>query len=67
MIIDCHVHLNHYEGTKYLPLEERLEMLLRTMQASNVDYSVILSSYTVSPNRPSTEQLIEVTRNHDNL
>ena len=67
MIIDCHVHLNHYEGTKYLSLEERLEVLLRTMQASNVDYSVILSSYTVSPNRPSTEQLLEVTKKHDNL
>lgn len=66
-IIDCHVHLNHYEGTKYLPLEERTEMLLRTMAAGNVDHSVILSSYKVNPDRPSTEQLIEVTKKHDNL
>ena len=67
MIIDCHVHLNHYEGTKHLPLEERVEALLRTMQASNVDYSIILSSYKVNADRPSTEQLVEVTKKHDNL
>jgi uncharacterized protein len=66
-IIDCHVHLNHYEGTKYLPLEERKELLLRTMQDGNVDHSIILSSYKVDPDRPSTEQLIEVTKKHDNL
>lgn len=67
MIIDCHVHLNHYEGTKYLPLEERLQALLHTMHASNVDYSIILSSYKVSPDRPSTKQLIDITKKHDNL
>ena len=67
MIIDCHVHLNHYEGTKYLPLEERMQSLLNTMQAGNVDYSIILSSYAVNPDRPSTEQLIQVTKKHDNL
>jgi uncharacterized protein len=66
-IIDCHVHLNHYEGTKYLPLEERKELLLHTMQNGNVDHSIILSSYKVNPDRPSTEQLIEVTKKHDNL
>lgn len=66
-IIDCHVHLNHYEGTKYLPLEDRKELLLRTMHESNVDHSIILSSYKVNPDRPSTEQLIEITSKHDNL
>ena len=66
-IIDCHVHLNHYEGTKYLPLEDRKELLLRTMHESNVDHSIILSSYKVNPDRPSTEQLIEVTSKQDNL
>jgi predicted TIM-barrel fold metal-dependent hydrolase len=67
MIIDCHVHLNHYEGTKYLSLEERIALLLQTMQASNVDYSIILSSYKVNSDRPSTEQLVEVTKKRDNL
>jgi hypothetical protein len=66
-IIDCHVHLNHYQGTKYLPLEERKELLLHTMQDGNVDHSIVLSSYKVNPDRPSTEQLIEITKKHDNL
>jgi len=66
-IIDCHVHLNHYEGTKYLPLEQRKELLLHTMQDGNVDHSIILSSYKVNPDRPSTEQLIEISKKHDNL
>jgi len=61
------VHLNHYEGTKYLPLEERKELLLHTMQDGNVDHSIILSSYKVNPDRPSTEQLIEISKKHDNL
>jgi len=66
-IIDCHVHLNHYEGTRYLPLEERKELLLHTMQDGNVDHSIILSSYKVNPDRPSTEELIEISKKHDNL
>ena len=66
-IIDCHVHLNQYEGTKYLPLEDRVDLLLRTMETGNVDHSIILSSYKVNPDRPSTEQLLEVTKKHDNL
>jgi Tat protein secretion system quality control protein TatD with DNase activity len=64
-IIDCHVHLNHYEGTQYLPLEERIDMLLRSMEAGNVDHSIILSSYEVNEDRPSTEQLVEATKKHD--
>jgi len=66
-IIDCHVHLNHYDGTKYLPLDERMELLVSTMEADSVDHSIILSSYKVNPDRPSTEQLLEITKKHDNL
>src|SRR5215218_1090532 len=36
-VIDCHVHLNRYEGTKYLPLQERIKLLVHTMEADNVD------------------------------
>jgi hypothetical protein len=64
-IIDCHVHLNHYEGTPYFPLEKRIEMLLHTMEAGIVDHSIILSSYKVNEDRPSTEQLIEATKKHN--
>ena len=67
-IIDCHVHLNHYEGTPYAPLEERIDLLLRTMEANNIDHSIILSSYKVNEDRPSTEKMIEATeQNKDRL
>jgi uncharacterized protein len=66
-VIDCHVHLNHYEGTKYVPLEERIEMLVHTMEADNVDHSIILSSYKVNEDRPSTEQLIKATKKYDDI
>ena len=66
-VIDCHVHLNRYEGTKYVPLEERIEMLVHTMEADNVDHSIILSSYKVNEDRPSTEQLIEATKKYDGI
>ena len=66
-VIDCHVHLNRYEGTKYVPLEERIEMLVHTMEANNVDHSIILSSYKVNEDRPSTKQLIEATKKHDDI
>src|SRR5207244_11832346 len=47
--------------------ENRKELLLPTMQDGNVDHSIILSSYKVNPDRPSTEQLIEISKKHDNL
>jgi predicted TIM-barrel fold metal-dependent hydrolase len=64
-IIDCHVHLNHYDGTQHFPLEKRVEMLLCTMEAGAVDHSIILSSYKVNEDRPSTKQLIEATKKHN--
>lgn len=61
------MHLNHYEGTKNVQLEERTRGLLDTMANNNVDYSIILSSYKVNADRPSTAQLMEITKKHDNL
>ncbi len=68
MIIDCHTHLNQYESLANLPsLEDRVRKLIRTMASHNVDYAIILSSYKVNEQRPSTQQLIEATKKHDNL
>lgn len=68
MIIDCHTHVNQYEVLeKVSTLEERLDILERTMVSNNVDYTLILSSYKVNSERPSTGQLIEATRKYDNL
>jgi predicted TIM-barrel fold metal-dependent hydrolase len=67
IIIDCHVHLNHYQYTKKLSLEERLTALLDAMTTNNIDYSIILSSYEVNMDRPSTAQILDITKKHDNL
>ena len=68
MIIDCHVHVNQYELTENIPLlEDRLEMLQTEMVSNNVDYAIILSSYKVNPQRPSTKQIIDGIKKYDNL
>jgi hypothetical protein len=53
MIIDCHTHLNRYDdGTPPSLLAER--------EANRVDYSLVLSSYAVTPDRPSTQELVDL-------
>jgi uncharacterized protein len=37
------------------------------MNNYNVDYSLILTSYKVSSHRPSTSEIIEITKKYDNL
>jgi uncharacterized protein len=71
-IIDCHVHLNTYDkindrGKKFLSLEERINVLLQSMDSNNVDYSIVLSSYRVDANRPSTSQIIDTVKKNDNI
>lgn len=68
MIIDCHVHINQYELLQSVPdLEDRLHMLQVEMVSNNVDYALILSSYKVNSERPSTKQIIDATKKYDNL
>ena len=69
-ISDCHVHLNNYDeikksGRKFLSLEERLNALLESMDNNNIDYSIILSSYKVDVDRPSTSQIIDIVKKYD--
>ena len=67
-ILDCHVHLNNYnelgESKKILSLEERINALLESMYNNDIDYSIILSSYKVDINRPSTHQIIDATKKY---
>jgi uncharacterized protein len=67
-ILDCHVHLNNYNEIntekKFLSLEERLKALLGSMQNNNIDYSLILTSYRVDKDRPSTYQIIDSVKKH---
>jgi len=67
MIVDCHVHLNNYDDESVDALESRLELLQRTMRRNRVDLALILTSYTVSPGRPSTRRVVEAVRDIPSL
>ncbi len=62
MIVDCHVHLNHYEDETVFALDDSLDRLQRAMRRNRVDLALVLTSYTVSPGRPSTRQVVERIR-----
>jgi predicted TIM-barrel fold metal-dependent hydrolase len=59
MIIDCHTHLNDYDPEHPTALAERISKLEDAIRRNGVDYALVLSSYTVSPERPSTRELVE--------
>jgi predicted TIM-barrel fold metal-dependent hydrolase len=78
-IIDCHVHLNKYEiasprNKENYPyhyhnipsLSGRLDSLLNSMEKNSIDYSLVLSSYRVNEDRPSTSQIIKMVNEKDN-
>lgn len=67
MIIDCHVHLNHYADESVDALSANLASLQTTMRRNRVDAAIILTSYKVAPGRPSTRQVVEAVRSTTNL
>jgi hypothetical protein len=58
-IIDCHVHLNNYHESEAVSLEQSLDRLQAAMAEAGVDYSLVLTSYLVSPHRPSTADVVK--------
>ncbi|MDP1891879.1 MAG: amidohydrolase family protein [Gemmatimonadaceae bacterium] len=62
MIVDCHVHVNNYEDETVHVLDRSVDLLQRTMRRNRVDMALILTSYTVTPGRPSTRQVVEAVR-----
>ena len=62
MIIDCHTHLNNYEDETVDALPACLARLQGEMRRNRVDVSLVLTSYTVTPGRPSTRAVAELTR-----
>jgi predicted TIM-barrel fold metal-dependent hydrolase len=58
MIVDCHVHLNNYEEDTVESLSRRLAELNRVMRLNRVDIALVLTSYKVTPGRPSTGKVI---------
>ena len=67
MIIDCHVHLNHYADENVDALAASLNKLQTTMRRNRVDAAIILTSYKISPGRPSTRQVVDAVKDTKNL
>lgn len=62
------MHINQYELVKSVSsLEDRVDVLQKEMISNNVDYALILSSYKVNEQRPSTERIIDAIKKYDNL
>ena len=71
-IIDCHVHLNKYDKLRsqvkeLRSLENRVDALLQSMNENSVDYSIVISSYRVDANRPSTSQIVDIIDKNENI
>jgi uncharacterized protein len=67
MIVDCHVHLNNYHEDTVESVAERLAELNRAMRLNRVDIAVILTSYKVTPGRPSTLRVLDAVRDQPHL
>jgi predicted TIM-barrel fold metal-dependent hydrolase len=67
MIIDCHVHLNNYHEQVAISLDESLDKLQAAMAEADVDYALVLTSYLVSPHRPSAAEVIKAIEKVPNL
>jgi uncharacterized protein len=62
LIIDCHTHLNRYEEGQWATLPERYRQLKSDMAENGVDYSLVLSSYVVTEERPSYKEILDVVQ-----
>ncbi|CAN5584999.1 hypothetical protein BH23ACI1_BH23ACI1_12730 [soil metagenome] len=67
MIIDCHTHLNNYHDEAVDDIQGCLTRLQTAMRRNRVDAALILTSYKVSPGRPSTAAVIEAVEQYPHL
>ncbi|MEZ5419257.1 MAG: amidohydrolase family protein [Vicinamibacterales bacterium] len=67
MIVDCHTHVNRYEDEDRPALPECLERLTTAMRRNRVDAALVLTSYKVSPGRPSTRDVVQATSGLSNV
>jgi hypothetical protein len=58
VIIDCHTHLNRYTPDLPPTLDERHAQLRAAMDAHGIDYALVLTSYDVTDDRPSTADIL---------
>src|SRR6185437_7437089 len=66
-IVDCHVHLNKYRSLKNLSLKERIDVLSSTMESNDVDTAIVLSSYKISNERPSANEIITLSEKYESI
>lgn len=58
MIIDCHVHLNNYHEHISHVLSDSVAKLRASMAEAGIQYALVLTSYIVSPHRPSVREVV---------
>ncbi len=67
MIIDCHTHINNYHNEDVESLQACLDELQLNMRRNRVDIALVLTSYKVTPGRPSTRDVVMATRDLKNI
>lgn len=67
MIIDCHVHINRYGQHQSADAADRISALEMQMKRNRVDSALILSSYAITENRPSWDELVFLTKDKPHL
>jgi len=67
VIIDCHTHLNNYHEDKVRDIDACLDQLEQDMADSGTDAAFVLTSYKVTPHRPSTAAVVEKIRDRANI
>jgi len=67
MIIDCHTHINNYHDEEVESLQACLDDLQLQMRRNRVDIALVLTSYKVTPGRPSTRDVVKATRHLKNI
>lgn len=67
VIIDCHTHINNYHNDEQVSIKECVDKLLLEMRRNRIDVAMVLTSYKVSPGRPSTKDAIEATKGLKNV
>lgn len=67
MIIDCHTHINNYHDEAVDSLRACVNNLHLEMRKNRIDVALVLTSYKVSPGRPSTRATIEATRDRKHM
>ena len=59
MIVDCHTHLNNYHDHPGHVIASSVGRLRGAMAEAGIDYALVLTSYIVNPDRPSTREVID--------